>query len=819
MFTNLQEKSALKKSFFLQYMFIKIVLIFVLSCTINVAQSDVFMNLSSKNFPNMVKEQTFKSIFFNISPQNIYVKRENKRTKNFIHALFHENQISHIENTYEDQMDVVVGEQKLTIEKIKCRGNKFLNLTVLRKKLEKYDIRVGSMLNEKNILLLKRDLYRFYYFFGRYNAKVSIELEILPYDNVSINLTLYEGDQFKVHEIKIFGNNNFCSKKLKNLFSLNDTKKSWKKSGYREDNLNSDLQKLKSFYVNNGYIRFKIDHAWINLTEDKGIYINVRVKEGNQYKLDKIEFYGKINSYLKRLNQLIDDISYNSTFQEEKVSTVQKKIENFFRSCGYIGSIIKIVYRIDDVRNTVRIIFNIDTGERYYVKKIEFSGNSSIKNEILQKKIPQIEGKPINMDLVRVGQMNLVNTDLFEKVGYSIIFLPNLKNQVKIIYRVIEPKFNAVNFGVGVGKENGVNYHGNVQKKNCLGVGNSIKFSVFRNDDLRKIDLFFSNPRYIQDKVGLRSRMFYDSSIRRHSLPSLYDQRTFHFNTSFSFPIVEKNILDVGVEITDNRIFNMDPQLHIWRYLMSIKKDSVILNDQIHYEVKDVSLNIGWNLEDLDDDIFPRSGKKISVKNKFSIFNINNQYFKSTLDFKKYFPIDLKKRWIFSFRTILGLGDSRNDFPFYENFHASGENIIRGFRSDTVGPKSILLKINRDGSICPKPNSEKQRSTGGNFMTMNILELIFPEDLIFSEKFHGNTRASFFVDSGTVRKIWRKKVSEIWNEEALNLEETDSFKVSTGISLRWLSPIGPLTFSYSIPIKYLQKDKFEKFQFNVGKTW
>ncbi|ARC54276.1 outer membrane protein assembly factor BamA [Candidatus Riesia pediculicola] len=795
----------------------KIILILLLICTGNPSKNNIFLNINLKNYLKQIKKQIISSTFFYLPSQRID-KNRIRKLKDIVYNLFYIKKNSSVLKTYENQFFSPSRQNDPTIKIINFRGNKLLSTKILKEKLEQCNIEVDQKLSEKKLYCFKKNLYQLYYFLGRYDAKISVRIKSLSNRYISLDLILDEGNQFKISQIRIFGNKHFRTEKLINLFSLRNIESS-NFLKYGEDRLNLGLKELRSFYMNHGYVRFRIDHIWINLTENKSVLINIRINEGEQYRLNKIEFRGKIDdSYLQKLNGLIDDTKNQSIFRERKIGEIQKKIERFLCSLGYINPFIKTDYKIDDIKKIIQIFFDIDIGKQYLVKEIKFFGNSSIQNKVLRRKVPKMEDKPIDINLIRAGQLNLERTGFFEKVNCSIEILPKFQNKVNVIYQVKEVYLNLISMGIGMNKENGINFYGSMQKKNWFGLGNSVNLKAVKNDYSRLIHLSFFNPKYIRNKVELHSKVLYNRLFSKDSNLLLYDNITFNLNTFLGFPITKKDVFSMGLEITKNFLSNMKPEVHLWKYFKSMENQNIFLKKDAHYEIKDVSLNFSWNREDLDDKIFPKSGKKISISSKLSIFNSNSRYFKSILDIKNYFPIDLRKNWIFFFRTIIGFGNSKRHFPFYENFHSSEDHLIRGFQSDSIGPKSVLFQIGKDGSFHPQLDLDVQRSIGGNFIIMNFLELIIP-NLIFFEKYQENVRTSFFIDSGTIREVGKQKISEFLGKKMPDYEKTSGLRVSTGFVLRWISPIGLINFSYAIPVKYFQQDKLEKFQFNIGRVW
>ncbi|MCR9307950.1 outer membrane protein assembly factor BamA [Vibrio diabolicus] len=742
-----------------------------------------------------------------------------------IRALYASGNFEDVKVLRDGGVLMVQVKERPTIASISFSGNKAIKDEQLQENLNASGVREGEALDRTTLSNIEKGLEDFYYSVGKYNATVKAVVTPLPRNRSDLKFVFTEGVSAKIQQINFIGNEVFSDEDLLSRFNLNVDVPWWNflsDEKYQKQVLAGDIEALKSFYLDRGYLKFNVDSTQVAISPDKkGVYITLGLEEGEVYTVKDVKFRGDLigeEATFERLVPFEDNETYNGSL----VTSMEEGIKRVLGESGYAYPQVNTIPEFDDENQEVSLVVNVDPGNRIYVRDIRFTGNNSTKDEVLRREMRQMEGSWLNSKSIETGKTRLNRLGYFENVEVQTVRVPGSDDQVDLVYSVKEANSGSVNFGVGYGTESGVSFQVGLQQDNFIGSGNRVGINAMMNDYQKNISLDYRDPYWNLDGVSLGGKVFYNEFEAKEANIVDYTNESYGASLTWGFPFDELNRFEFGVGYTHNKIGNLSPYLQVEQFLQA-QADNIDSSGALN--TNDFDFNISWTRNNLNRGYFPTAGNHQRAFYKMTVPGSDVQYFKMQYDVRQYVPLTKKHEFTLLFRGRLGYGNgygqtdgNDNLFPFYENYYAGGFTSLRGFGSNSVGPKAVYRDTSGSNNGADTATDD---SVGGNAVALASVELIVPTPFA-SEEVQNQIRTSIFFDMASVWDTefdYRDSGAEYGDRYYYDYSDPTNYRSSYGAALQWMSPMGPLVFSLAKPIKKFDGDDEEFFTFTIGRTF
>ncbi len=742
-----------------------------------------------------------------------------------IRSLYASGNYEDVKVSRDNNVLVVQVKERPTIASISFSGNDALKDDQLQQNLDASGVRVGEALDRTTLSTIEKGLEDFYYSVGKYNASVQAVITPLPRNRSDLKFVFSEGVSAKIKQINFIGNEVFSDSQLLGRFNLNVDVPWWNflaDDKYQKQVLAGDIEALRSYYFDRGYLKFKVDSTQVAISPDKkGVYITLSIDEGEAYTVKEVDFRGELIGKKDEFESLVT-LDKGEVYSGTEVTAMEEGIKRILGQSGYAYPEVRTIPEFDDENNEVSLVVNVNAGNRIYVRDIRFVGNNSTKDEVLRREMRQMEGSWLNSQSIETGKTRLNRLGFFETVDVSTVRVPGSDDQVDVVYSVKEANSGSVNFGVGYGTESGISFQLGLQQDNFLGSGNRVGINAMMNDYQKNVSLDYRDPYWNLDGVSLGGKIYYNEFEASEAGIVDYTNESYGASLTWGFPFDELNFFEFGVGYVHNRLSNLNPYVQVQRFLEAQQEN---IDDSGALVVSDFDFTLSWTRNALNRGVFPTAGNHQRAYYKMTLPGSDVQFFKMQYDVRQYLPLTESHNFSLLLRGRLGYGNgygqtngNDNLFPFYENFYAGGFTTLRGFRSNTAGPKAVYDEGKGNN---PSYNATDD-SVGGNAVALASVELIVPTPFV-SEGYKNQLRTSLFVD-----------VASVWDTEFLFVEvdpnspgseyyydytDPTNYRASIGAAVQWMSPMGPLVFSFASPLKIYEGDDEEFFTFTIGRTF
>ncbi len=740
-------------------------------------------------------QRTEAGTVFSYLPIKVGDTLTNEKAAQAVKALYATGFFRDVRLEVQDGVLIVSVQERPTISSISFVGNKEFDTDTLKKALKDIGIAEARIFDRSALDRAEQEMKRQYITRGRYAAKVTTTVTPQERNRVAVNFTVDEGDAAKIARINIVGNKAFTEKELLSQMQL--TTPGWmtwytKNDQYSKQKLQADLEALKSFYQNRGYLEFNVESTQVSITPDReDIYITITVVEGGRYTVSDVRLAGEMMVAEAELAKLIQ-VKPGDVFSRQLLQVSTKDISDRLGGEGYAFANVNAVPEIDREKLQAAFTFYIDSGRRVYVRKININGNNRTRDEVIRREMRQLESAWYDGNRIDRSKVRLRRLGFFDDVNIETPPVQGTPDQADVEVTVTEKSTGQLLAGVGYSSADGVVFNASISQQNIFGSGNALIAALNTSKVNRTISLAFTQPYWTVDGVS-RTLELYQKNIDTASLATTsYTSSTLGAAVGFGLPVTESDTINVGLRVERTSIeFPVgycDPILGLAppAYCLFVR--------EVGSPFTNVILTGGWSRDTRDDILYPTRGRLQSFGVEVGL-PVDVPYYKVNYLQQWFTPLPYVPDLVLMLRADLGYADGYQGkpLPFFKAFYAGGVGSVRGYQTASIGPKDIY-----------------GNATGGKEKIVGNAEVFYP--LLRGDK---SVRISAFFDAGRISGI------PVVNENISdNLESNyQDFRYSAGVGLAWNSPIGPLKFSYGIPLNPQSLDKIQRFQFQVGSVF
>jgi len=676
---------------------------------------------------------------------------------------------------------IVVLEERPAVAQIDFVGLKEFEKDQLIKGLKEIGVAVSRTFDRGTLEKAEQELKRQYLARGRYGVAITTTITPLDRNRVAINFNIDEGEAARIKQINIVGVQAMKEKDLLGALQLKTTNwTSWfsKNDQYSKQKLTADLETLRSYYLDRGYLEFNIESTQVSISPDKkDIYITVSVNEGDRYLVSSVKLAGELILSEEEFRRSVK-VKPGDVFSREKLNESTKAIGDRLGAQGYAFANVNASPDVDKEKWQVAFTIFVDPGKRAYVRRINITGNSKTRDEVIRQEMRQMEGAWYDADRVAASRQRIDKTDYFSEVNVETPPVPGTIDQVDVNVNVTEKSTGNISVGAGYSSSEKLILSGSISQANIFGSGKFLSLQMNTGKLNRTIGLNYTNPYFTVDGIS-QGFDFYHKNVNPTTLGYAFKSQSTGGGIRFGFPIAEKETINVGLAIDQTKI-DISP--------VTEATPVQYIDFQKEFGKSNITLpaTVSWTSDTRNSAIYPTTGGLQRAGIEVAIPGLDLSFYRLTYQHQHYFPIT--KDIVLMLNADLGYakGLQGQSLPFYKNFYAGGVSSVRGYDTASLGPVNPLYPDTR---------------LGGTRKVVFNSELLLP-----LPGFDKSFRFGPFFDAGNV----------FTDQYTLS---SDGLRMSYGIAAAWISPLGPLKFSLGQPINEKSNDKLQKFQFQLGTTF
>jgi len=713
---------------------------------------------------------------FSYLPIQIGDRVTEQGTAEAVRTLFATGFFKDVRIELEGDVLVISVEERPAIGVVEITGSKEFEKEKLLKALRDLGLAESRIFDRALLDRTEQELKRQYLGRGKYNTRILSTVTPLERNRVAVQIAVVEGDDARIRQIRIVGAKAFKESELLEEFKLSSPGwMSWysKADQYSREKLTGDLEALRSFYLNRGYLEFSVDSTQVSLSPDrKDVFITIAINEGERFTLKEVRLAGDLLGLNTEFSKLIG-IKPGEVFSNQRLQNLSKTVTDRLGQLGYAFASVTPLPEIDRANRIVSFVLQVDPGRRVYVRNINVSGNSRTRDQVVRREMRQLEASWFDSDRIRLSRNRIDRLGYFKEVDIDTVPVTGTPDQVDINVRVEERPLGMVSLGIGVSSSEKFIIQGSLTQQNFMGTGTNLGIQINSSQLQRTLSITHVDPYWTDDGVS-RSVDIYTRRFNPSILLSAnnYSVDTQGFGLRFGVPYTEVDRIFLGASFEQNR------------YDVQGVAPEALARDLLEFGNSPAAylINMGWSRDSRNSALAPTEGQLRFLSVDYATPLGDVEYVRATFGNQIFVPIDRRLTYAANVELGSGFGINGKRFPNFKNFYVGGIGSVRGFQGAGIG-------VGQDG-----------RSLGGNLRFVLNNELLFPLPGMQQDR---TMRLFAFLDAGSV---WAQGANPGF----------DDIRVATGIGLSWLSPVGPLKLSVGKAIKKQEFDRTQYLQFNIG---
>jgi outer membrane protein insertion porin family len=718
-------------------------------------------------------QRTEAGTVFNYLPVKVGDTVDQERASAAVKALFATGFFKDVRLEAEGNVLVVIVEERPAVAQIDVSGSKEFDKDKLKEALKQIGLAESRIFDRAMLDRAEQELKNQYISRGKYGVQITTTLTPLERNRVAISFSISEGKVAKIRQIRFVGNQVFGDRTLEKQLTLRTP--GWftwysKNDQYSKPKLQADLETLRSFYLNQGYLEFSIDSTQVSISADKrDIFITINLTEGKRYRVSEVKLAGELVAPEEELRAFIK-LRKADVFSREKLTETTKLISDRLGNEGYAFASVNAVPEIDREKSEVSFTLYVDPGRRVYVRRIDITGNSNTRDEVIRRELRQMEASWYSTEKLNRSRQRVDKLGFFSEVQINTPAVAGVADQVDVEIKVTERATGNLTLGVGYSSAENVVLSAGVSQQNIFGTGNALSFQVNTGSINKTYSLSYTNPYFTDDGVSRGFDIYRrDTDVSSLDVAS-YDTSTVGLGLRFGVPVTEYDTINYGLayEQTTIGVFSDTPQ----RYIDFVNSFGETTDNYL--------ATASWARDQRDSVIYPTRGRYQRLGSEVGLPGGDLTYYRLTYQHQWYYPLSQNLTLLTNGQIGYAEGYDNRPLPFFKNFYVGGVNSVRGYATASIGPQDS----NGD-------------ALGGKRQLIGNLELLFPFPGLEKDK---SVRLSTFVDAGYVGDKY----------------EFDKLRYSAGLAFGWYSPVGPLKLSFGRPINPAPDDETEEIQFTLG---